>query len=282
MRVIETVREMREYRREVTGSVALVATLGGIHAGHEAHLVRARELADVIIGSLFLNPTQFSVNEDLTTYPHDRDHDLAIFEKHGVSAVFAPSKSEMYPTGDDPDDQSTVNPGRIATILEGARRPGHFTGVATVVAKLFAIVRPDVSTFGQKDAQQLRIIEKLNRDLMFGVKIERIPTVREPDGLALSSRNQYLNTEQRAAAPSLFRSLESGHTLWKSGVRNAESIRSQVLDVLRREPLVQVDYVSVADSETLEEISEPIQNTALLSFAVRIGQARLIDNVVLD
>lgn len=277
MRVIETVCEMREFRSEISGRVALVATLGGMHAGHEAHLVKAQELADVTIGSLFLNPTQFSATEDISTYPQDRAHDLAIFEKHGTSAVFAPSKKEMYPPG----DSTEVNPGRIASILEGARRPGHFVGVATVVAKLFGIVRPDVSTFGEKDAQQLKIIEKLNRDLMFGVEIERIPTVREPDGLALSSRNRYLNHEERAAVPLLYKSLESGHTLWKSGERDAETVRSHVLKLLSQQPLLDVDYVSVADSETLEELTETIQDSALLSLAVQIGQAGLIDNVKL-
>ncbi len=277
MKVIKTVREMREYRRCLQGRVALVATLGGIHAGHEAHLVRARELAENTIGSLFLNPTQFSANEDLSTYPHDRAADLATFEKHGTAAVFAPTVSEMYPPG----DSLQVDPGEIARILDGVWRPDHFVGVATVVVKLFNIVRPDVATFGEKDAQQLRIVEKLNRDLMFGIDIEPIPTVREPDGLALSSRNRYLNAEQRAAAPLLFRSLESGKTLWDSGERNAELIRDCVLKLLQAEPLLEPDYVSLADPDSLEEISGTAVDPALLSLAVRIGQARLIDNVKL-
>lgn len=281
MRVIETVREMRECRREVAGRVAMVATLGGMHAGHEAHLVRAQEVADVTIGSLFLNPTQFAPTEDLSSYPQNRDDDLALFEKYGASVVFAPPKSAMYPENGS-DDAATVNPGKIATILEGAYRPGHFVGVATVVAKLFAIIRPDVATFGEKDAQQLRIIEKLNRDLMFGVQIERIPTVRDSDGLALSSRNRYLNPEERAVAPLLNSSLQSARALWQAGERNAEVIRTHVFDLLGKEPLLQVDYVSVADSLTLDEVQGSVQDTALLSLAARIGRARLIDNVVLD
>ena len=277
MEVIETVCEMRQFRRGVKGKTALIATLGGMHAGHEAHLVKAREVADVTLGSLFLNPTQFSATEDLSTYPHDRDADLAMFEKHGTVAVFAPPPVEMYPPG----DTFKVDPGPMATVLEGQHRPGHFVGVATVVAKLFAILRPDVSTFGEKDAQQLRIIEKLNRELQFGIEIVRIPTVREPDGLALSSRNRYLTPEERAVAPVLYRSLGAGREIWKAGERDADRIRSNVSDLLDAEPLLKPDYVSVADSGTLEELSGLVRGPALLSIAARLGTARLIDNVLL-
>lgn len=275
MQVIETVKEMREFRRRVTGRVALVATLGGMHAGHEAHLVKAMEVTDVTIGSLFLNPTQFAPEEDLAKYPGNRQQDLAIFERHGTKAVFAPSVAEMYPPG----DSFRVDPGRIATILEGAYRPGHFVSVATVVTKLFNAIRPDAATFGEKDAQQLRIIEKLNLDLRFGIDIVRIPTVREPDGLAISTRNQYLNDEQRAAAPVLYRSLTAGRDLWESGERDAGAIRLAVQEVLLIQPLAQPDYVSVADSLTLEELSGNVQGGALLSLAARVGPARLIDNI---
>ncbi len=278
MEIIETVREMRRFRRAVKGKAALVATLGGMHAGHEAHLLKAREIADVTLGSLFLNPTQFSAVEDLSTYPHDRDADLAMFEKHGAAAVFAPTTEEMYPPG----DTFKVDPGPIATVLEGKHRPGHFEGVATVVAKLFAIFRPDMATFGEKDAQQLRIIEKLNQELHFGVEIVRIPTVREPDGLALSSRNRYLSPQQRSAAPVLNRSLVAGLGLWNSGERDADRIRSEVSELLAAEPLLQPDYVSVADSETLKEFESEISGPALLSLAARLGKARLIDNVSLE
>lgn len=275
MRVIETIREMHEFRRGLTGRVALVATLGGIHAGHEAHLVKAKEQADVTVGSIFLNPTQFTPNEDLASYPNNRQQDLALFEKHGASAVFAPSAAEIYPPG----ESFRVDPGRIATILEGAHRPGHFVGVATVVTKLFAAIRPDMATFGEKDAQQLRIIEKLNQEIGFGIEIVRIPTVRESDGLALSTRNRYLNGEQRAAAPVLFRSLMAGRDSWKAGERDANAIRSRVYDLLRREPLVEPVYVSVADPGTLEELSGAVGSSALLSLAAHVGPARLIDNI---
>lgn len=277
MRVIETVREMREFRRSVRERIALVATLGGMHAGHEAHLVRAREIADVTIGSLFLNPTQFSPTEDLGTYPQNREHDLAMFERHGAIAVFAPPKEEMYLPG----ESITVNPGPLADVLEGKARPGHFDGVATVVAKLFNIIRPDVSTFGEKDAQQLRIIERLNRDLMFGIEIERIPTVRDPDGLALSSRNQYLTADERAVAPVIYQALESARSMWMGGERDPEPLRSCVSQLLEQQPLMTIDYVSAADSGTLEELHGIAPTDVLISVAVRLGRARLIDNVLL-
>lgn len=277
MRVIETVAEMQEFRRGLPGKIAMVATLGGMHAGHEAHLVKAQEVADVTIGSLFLNPTQFARGEDLANYPAERAQDLATFKRYGTVAVFAPSADEMYPPG----DTFRVNPGPIATILEGRSRPEHFVGVATIVSKLFNTIRPDVATFGEKDAQQLRIIEKLNRELKVGIEIIRIPTVREPDGLALSSRNRYLTGELRATAPILYRSLMAGRKLWDSGERDADAVRSTVQDVLQTEPLVVPDYVSVADPCSLEELSGAAASDALVSLAARIGPARLIDNIML-
>lgn len=277
MEVIETVREMRKFRRDVKGKTALVATLGGMHAGHEAHLAKASQIADVTLGSLFLNPTQFSASEDLGTYPQNRDEDLAMFGRYETTAVFAPSPEEMYPPG----DTFKVDPGPIADLLEGKHRPGHFVGVATVVAKLFAIFQPDVATFGEKDAQQLKIIEKLNRELHFGVEIVPIPTVRESDGLAMSSRNRYLSLEERTVAPTLYRALVAGRDMWKGGERNAERIRSHVSDLLAEEPLLRPDYVSVADSETLEELYGPVTGPVLLSLASLLGKARLIDNVLL-
>ena len=276
MRVIETAAEMRRARAGLRGKIALFATLGGVHAGHEAHLVRCRELADVTVGSLFLNPTQFGPNEDLSKYPHDRDKDLAVFERHGVTIVFAPPESEIYP----PNASFTVDPGQIGTILEGARRPGHFVGVATVVTKLFAIIRPDFATFGEKDAQQLRIIQKLNRDLRFGIEIVPIPTVRETDGLAMSSRNGYLVGADRAAAAALYRALTAAEREWKAGERSAARLRAAACDVLSAETRVKTDYVSVADPVTLKEL-ESVEDSALVSLAARVGPARLIDNILL-
>jgi pantoate--beta-alanine ligase len=268
---------MREVRRGLKGRVALVATLGGMHAGHEAHLVKARQIADATVGSLFLNPTQFGPNEDLAKYPHDRAKDLALFEKHGAAAVFAPSVSEMYPPG----DSVRVDPGPIGAILEGAHRPGHFTGVATVVAKIFAIIRPDLATFGEKDAQQLRVIMKLNRELGFGLQIVPIPIVREPDGLAMSTRNMYLKGDDRKAAPVLYRALCAGQDLWQSGERDADRVRAAVQKVLATEPRAHPDYVSVAHADTLQEFHGRVTGSALLLLAVKVGPARLIDNVLL-
>jgi pantoate--beta-alanine ligase len=278
MRVIRTAVEMREFRNTIEGRVALVATLGGMHAGHEAHLVKAKQVADVTLGWLFLNPTQFSPTEDLGTYPQNRSDDLVMFEKHGTAAVFTPSVAEVYPPG----ESFRVDPGPIATVLEGARRPGHFVGVATVVAKMFSIIRPDIALFGEKDAQQLRIIEKMNRELGFGIEIVRIPTVREPDGLALSSRNRYLNADQRAAVPVLYRGLCAGLDLWRDGERDASAIRTCVRGVLRTEPGVEPDYVSIADSCTLVELEGEVNGEALLSLAAKVGNTHLIDNVLLD
>lgn len=276
MLVIETAAEMRRVRAGLRGKVAMFATLGGMHAGHEAHLRKCAEVADVTVGSLFLNPTQFGPNEDLSNYPHDRERDLAVFERHGASVVFAPPENEIYPT----HATFTVDPGLIGTVLEGARRQGHFVGVATVVTKLFVIIRPDIATFGEKDAQQLRIIQKLNRDLRFGIEIIPIPTVREADGLAMSSRNGYLVGEDRVAAPALFRSLQAVEAVWKTGERSAEALKSSACDVLSAEKRVNTEYVSVADPVTLDEL-ESVGETALVSLAARVGPARLIDNVLL-
>jgi pantoate--beta-alanine ligase len=276
VRVIETVAGMRGARSGLAGPVALVATMGALHAGHEAHLVKARTLAAVVVGSLFVNPTQFGPDEDLAGYPRPRERDLEIFERTGADIVFAPATREMYPAG----ESVRVHPGSIGNPLEGSRRPGHFTGVATIVAKLFNIIRPDIATFGEKDAQQLRVVRQLNRDLMFGVEIVPIPTVREPDGLAMSSRNVYLNTAERAAAPVLYRALCRANEAWNAGERDSERLRRLMQGVLAREPLAQPDYVSVADPGTLEELSTAAGD-ALASMAVRIGPAHLIDNLLL-
>ena len=277
MKIIETVEEMRSARQDLRRPVALVATLGGLHAGHEAHLARARELAASVVGSLFLNPAQFGADEDLSSYPSDRKHDLAVFEKHGADIVFAPPVEEMYPPG----GSVRVDPGPIGNLLEGAHRPGHFEGVATVVSKLFAIIRPDIATFGEKDAQQLQIVRKLNDEMGFGVEIVPVPTVREADGLALSSRNVYLDPQHRAAAPVLYRALCAGRAAWERGERSADLIRASVEQVLGEEPLVMPQYVSVARPDTLEEVEGEAPGEALLSLAAQVGPARLIDNVML-
>jgi pantoate--beta-alanine ligase len=277
MRVIRTAAEMREVRRVLTGSVGLVATLGGLHRGHSAHLDTIRSHCNVMIGSLFLNPTQFGENEDLSTYPSNETSDLAEFEKHGADFVFVPSQEEIYPPG---EILTVVDPGPVANLLEGAQRPGHFEGVATVVARLFSIISPTKATFGEKDAQQLRIIQHVNESLSFGIEIIPIPTVREEDGLAISTRNAYLSPQERQAATVLFKALTVAKLSFDSGERSGEVLRVMLNSILSREPLAEVDYASIADVDTFEELDE-VNYSAQALLAVKIGNARLIDNFLL-
>ncbi len=276
MRVVRTVQEMHEARRGLMGRVGLVPTMGALHAGHEALLARARIECETVIASLFVNPTQFGPGEDFDSYPRDRERDLEIFQAHGTDILFEPHSAEMYPAG----DSTRVDPGPIANVLEGAHRPGHFVGVATVVAKLFSITTPDAAYFGRKDAQQLAVISRLERDLRMGIQIVPVETVRDTDGLALSSRNVNLSGEHRKAATALFKALTAGESAWTSGERSGDALRAAMLEVLHREPLVEVEYVSAADPETFEELDE-IDRTALLSLAARVGGTRLIDNISL-
>ena len=267
---------MRVVRRDLDGRVGLVPTMGALHAGHEALLCRARAECETVIASLFVNPTQFGPTEDYATYPRNRERDLEIFEGRGTEVLFEPPLDEIYPAG----DSTRVDPGPIAGVLEGVHRPGHFVGVATVVAKLFNIINPDAAYFGRKDAQQLAIVNRLVRNLRMGVEIVPVDTVRESDGLALSSRNVNLSGEHRTAAASLYRALTAGERAWAGGERSGDVLRAVMLDVLRREPLVEVEYASAADPETFEELDE-IQAQALLSIAARVGGTRLIDNISL-
>ena len=277
MQVIETAGAMREARAAMRSPVGLVPTMGALHRGHEALLARGREASATLVASLFVNPTQFGPDEDLGRYPRDRDSDLAMFDRHGVDAVFAPSVSEMYPEG----ETTRVDPGRIGAVLEGEHRVGHFAGVTTVVAKLFAVVRPDLAFFGEKDAQQLQVVRRMVCDLLLGVDVIGVPTVREADGLALSSRNRYLERDDRRAATVLYRSLVEARALWEAGERDAGALRGRVRDVFAAEPLAELEYVSVADPGRLTELSA-IDGPALVSLAARIGGVRLIDNVLLD
>jgi len=278
MQVIRTVAEMREVRSRIAGTVGLVATLGGIHAGHTTHLDTIRPLCDVLIGSLFLNPTQFGANEDLSKYPANEEADLAEFEKHGTDFVFAPSADEMYPSSEDAVPQ--IDPGPIAKVLDGVQRPDHFAGVATVVARLFSIISPKMSTFGEKDAQQLRIIQHINESLNLGIDIIPIPTVREDDGLAISSRNVYLSQVEREAATILFKALTIAKLSWDSGERSGEVLRFMMTSVLAGESLAEVQYASIADVDTFTELDQ-VEYSARALLAVKIGPARLIDNFLL-
>ena len=275
MRCLQTVDAFREARREV-GTLGLVPTMGFLHEGHLALVQRARAENQAVAVSIFVNPTQFGPGEDLARYPRDLPRDLRLLQEAGVDLVFAPEASEMYPPG----FSTAVEVEGVTRGLEGAVRPGHFRGVATVVGKLFNIVQADRAYFGQKDAQQVIVIQRMARDLNFATEVVVIPTVREPDGLALSSRNTYLGAEERAAAPVLFRALLSARSAWERGERDAEALRRYVRATLAAEPLAQVDYVSVADPRTLVELDR-VDEEALVSLAVRIGRTRLIDNLVL-
>ena len=257
--------------------LGLVPTMGALHEGHLALVRRARAENATVAVSIFVNPTQFGANEDLATYPRDMQRDLALLEAEGVDLVYAPAPEEVYPPGFD----TWIEPGALGERLEGAARPGHFRGVATVVAKLFNVVRPNRAYFGQKDGQQLAVIRQMVRDLNMGIEIVAVPTVRDADGLALSSRNVYLTPEQQQAAPVIYRALSEAQRLWLEGETEAERLRGAVRDILKSEPLLEgIEYVSVADAGTLEEL-EHVEGPAMVSTAVRLGQTRLIDNLLI-
>ena len=249
--------------------------MGALHAGHASLVERAAGENDLAVVSIFVNPTQFGPHEDFSAYPRDESADLAMCERLGAAMVFLPTVGEMYPAG----DATRVQPGPIAARLEGAARPGHFAGVATVVTKLFAIVRPDVAYFGQKDFQQLRVVQTMSRDLRLGVRVAGGATVRDADGLAMSSRNRYLSADDRRAALALSRALVAAKDDWSHGERDPAKLRDRV----RRDtavPGVALEYVSVADPLTLDELEQPAER-AVVSLAARVGKARLIDNVLL-
>ena len=276
MQILKTVQAMAQAGRESPRPLGLVPTMGALHNGHLALVRRGRAENAALAVSIFVNPAQFGDGEDLSRYPRDLARDLALLESEEVDLVFAPPVAEIYPPGFD----TWIEPGAIAARLEGAARPGHFRGVATVVAKLFNIIRPDRAYFGQKDGQQAAVIRQLIRDLNLGVDLVVVPTVRDPDGLALSSRNAYLTPEQRAAAPVLYRALQQAEQLFAAGVRDAELLRQEVRRLLAEEPLIDgIDYVSVAAADTLAEL-DAIPGRAMVSAAVRFGGTRLIDNVV--
>jgi len=273
LHVCRTVAEVRAWRAAAQGDVGLVPTMGYLHDGHLS-LVRAarRENAHVTV-SIFVNPAQFAPDEDLARYPRDEARDLALLDAEGVDAVFAPPVEEVYPEG----FRTFVTVEGLTARLEGASRPTHFRGVTTVVLKLLRIVEPRRAYFGRKDAQQLAVVRRMVRDLNVPVEIVGMPIVREADGLALSSRNVYLTPEQRAAALVLSRALRLAEELHAAGERDAETLRRRMRTLIAAEPLASIDYVSVADGETLDELDR-IDRPALVSLAVRFGPTRLIDN----
>lgn len=276
MKIIERIAEMRQLRKQLAEPVGFVPTMGYLHEGHLSLVRQARADNPSVIASIFVNPAQFGPREDLAAYPRDTRRDLAMLQEEKTDIVFMPSVSEMYPPGFD----SWVEVGKINTMLEGTSRPGHFRGVATVVNKLFNIVQPTRAYFGQKDAQQVIVIKKMAADLNMNVEIINLPTVREPDGLAMSSRNTYLNSEQRLAAIVLYEALKLAQRLYDSGERDAGHLRQKMMTFIQNQPLATIEYVSLADTETLDELKK-IEPPALVSLAVRFGSTRLIDNVVL-
>ncbi len=273
--VVETVAEMREVialERGAGRSVALTPTLGALHAGHLAHVERTAEIAAVRVVSIFVNPTQFGEAADLERYPRDLEADLDLLEPFGVGYVFAPSVTEMYPSG---PTETRVTAGRMGLVYEGASRPGHFDGVLTVVAKLLNIVRPDIVTFGQKDAQQLFLVRRMIDDLNIPTRVEIIDTVREDDGLALSSRNRFLDAKQRRAARTLSTALEAAAS---SGDRGIDAALAAAQAVFMGEPLVKLDYFALVQPKTFLPVDDDYRGKAIAIVAARFGDVRLIDN----
>ena len=278
MRIVKTSQEMALAAKEAARPLGLVPTMGALHGGHLALVRQARRDNASLAVSIFINPAQFSPGEDLAQYPRDLDGDLEKLRREGADLVFVPSPQEVYPAGFD----TWVDVGDLATRLEGAVRPGHLRGVATVVTKLLNVTSPDRAYFGQKDAQQTLVVRQLVRDLNLGVEVVVVPTVREPDGLAMSSRNAYLTRRQRSAAPVIYQALCRAGELWREGARDGERIRNEARRVLEGEPLIEhIDYVSVVGADTLQEL-DTVTGPAMVLVAVQIGNTRLIDNTILE
>jgi pantoate--beta-alanine ligase len=277
IRAIVMARKVCDAARSAGRTVGLVPTMGAFHDGHASLMRRARDERDHVVVSIFVNPLQFGQGEDLSRYPRDEDRDLSIAGELGVDMVFAPSVEEMYPAG---LPEVTVDPGPLGDRLEGAARPGHFRGVATVVAKLFDVVGPSTAYFGEKDAQQLAVLRRMVRDLSFPIEVEGCPTVREPDGLATSSRNAYLSPKQREAAGCLFLALSEAAEMARGGERDAATLVAAMAREIGATPEARIDYAAVVDDETFEEVST-IAGPARALVAARFAETRLIDNLLL-
>ncbi|ABQ47672.1 pantothenate synthetase [Thermotoga petrophila RKU-1] len=279
MKIIETIEEMKKFSeemREKKKTIGFVPTMGYLHEGHLSLVRRARDENDVVVVSIFVNPTQFGPNEDYERYPRDFERDRKLLEKENVDCIFHPSVEEMYP----PDFSTYVEETKLSKHLCGRSRPGHFRGVCTVVTKLFNIVKPHRAYFGQKDAQQFRVLRRMVRDLNMDVEMIECPIVREPDGLAMSSRNVYLSPEERQQALSLYQSLKIAENLYLNGERDAEKIKEEMIKHLSRFDKVKIDYVEIVDEETLEPV-EKIDRKVIVAVAAWVGNARLIDNTIL-
>lgn len=276
MKAYTTLTDLRQARKALPGSFGLVATMGALHEGHLSLVRRARAENDHVGVSIFVNPTQFGPNEDLSKYPRPIERDLQLLSGMGVDLVWTPLPEIMYPPG----FQTYVTVENVTQPLEGTHRPNHFRGVATVVAKLFNAFTPDRAYFGQKDAQQVVVIKRMAADLNFPLEIAVCPTVREPDRLAISSRNVYLSAEERKAATVLYRALSAAKEAFDNGERDGDKLRAIMSSIIAAEPLARADYVSAAHPDTLAELNR-VHNGVLLSMAVRIGSTRLIDNFLL-
>lgn len=277
MEVVTTLAELRTARRQLTGSLGLVPTMGALHEGHLSLVRRARTECNHVAVSIFVNPTQFGPKEDLSKYPRDIPRDLALLAAEGVNLIWTPTPADVYP----PNFQTWVEVEGLTLPLEGALRPGHFRGVTTVVAKLFNAFQADKAYLGQKDAQQVAVIRRMALDLNFPTEVIICPTVREADGLAMSSRNTYLSPEERRVATVLYRSLSAAKSAYEHGERSAGALRQIVSDIFAAEPLAQLQYFSCADYDSLQEV-EQLSGKTLLSMAAFLGKTRLIDNIVLE
>lgn len=278
MQVVSSLLELRQARARLHERVGLVPTMGYLHEGHLSLVRAARAECASAVVSIFVNPTQFGPSEDLAAYPRDLSRDLLLLDREGVDLVWTPDQDVMYPTG----YQTWVSVDHLTARLEGQMRPGHFRGVTTVVTKLFNAVQPNRAYFGQKDAQQALVIRRMVSDLNFPLEVVVCPVVREPDGLAMSSRNAYLNPAERQAALVLSRSLNAALAVFSAGERDAHRLCQVVTEVVNAEPLAILQYVSCADAETLEELQGLVTERALLSMAVFVGKTRLIDNLILE
>jgi len=280
MRTIQQISAVRAFvqaARSENKTIGFVPTMGALHEGHLSLLHRAKNECDVVILSIFVNPTQFLPNEDFERYPRDLIRDSRLAQEIGTDALFAPSVEEMYPNG----CLTSIDVPELSNRLEGAIRPGHFRGVATICAKLFHIVQPHRAYFGQKDYQQYKIVDRMVHDLNLTLTVVSSPIIREPDGLALSSRNVYLSQEERRVASTLYKSLQVAEALFHEGENNAETLEESARSVLRKEPLIQVQYMELVDTETLDRI-QTVESKAVLLAAIKLGSTRLIDNIILS
>lgn len=280
METVSSIDELRywvESWRLESRSVGFVPTMGALHEGHLALVRRATQLADRVIVSIFVNPAQFGAGEDFERYPRNVEKDSELLQENGCHLVFLPEASTIYSDG----HSTYVEMGAPAERLEGEFRPGHFRGVATVVTQLLNLVRPDIAVFGEKDAQQLAVVRRLVRDLHVPVEIASHPTVREPDGLAMSSRNAYLSAEERDAAATIYRAISSGRQRIEQGERSAEAVRRVLRGVLEKEPLIDIEYAEVVDAATFEPLLR-LRGSIVMPVAARIGKTRLIDNISME